>query len=143
MWSSVAEPFVRNRCGRGSGHWDVFPSRLIAQRNRRIGAGVLSVSRLSARSFSLRRPNKRRPISMLWRGIFIVPLCGKTCDNKDMIEKVVTRRSLKDRSAEREDLAYWLSRPAGERMEAVEIMRREFNGDLPRLQRVARVIQRD
>ena len=59
-----------------------------------------------------------------------------------MIEKVAIKRSLKDRSAEREDLAYWLSRPPGERMEAVEIMRREFHGDLPRLQRVARVIQR-
>ena len=59
-----------------------------------------------------------------------------------MIEKVAIIRPLKDRSAEREDIEYWLSRPPGERMEAVEIMRREFHGDLPRLQRVARVIQR-
>jgi hypothetical protein len=58
-----------------------------------------------------------------------------------MIEKVVTIRSLYDRSAEKEDMAYWLSRPPGERIEAVEIIRREFHGDLPRLQRVARIIQ--
>jgi len=67
---------------------------------------------------------------------------GKACDNGLMIEKVVTIRSLKDRSAEREDLAYWLSRPCGERMEALESLRRHFYGNLPRLQRVARVIQR-
>lgn len=59
-----------------------------------------------------------------------------------MIEKVVTIRSLHDRSAEREDIAYWLSRPPGERMDAIEELRRHFYGDLPRLQRVARVIQR-
>jgi len=76
------------------------------------------------------------------RAFFIVSLCGRTCDNKHMIEKVAVIRSLKDRSAEREDLAYWLSRPPGERMEAVDSLRREFHGELPRLQRVARVIQR-
>jgi hypothetical protein len=59
-----------------------------------------------------------------------------------MIQKVVIKRSLHDRSAEKEDLEYWLSRPLGERLEAVEIIRRELHGDLPRLQRVARVIQR-
>jgi hypothetical protein len=59
-----------------------------------------------------------------------------------MIEKVVTKRLLGDRSAEREDVAYWLSRPPGERMAAVEELRRHFYGNLPRLQRVARVFQR-
>jgi hypothetical protein len=58
-----------------------------------------------------------------------------------MIEKVVRRRSLHDRSTEREDLEYWLSRPPGERIEAVEIMRREFHGDLPRIQKVVRVVR--
>jgi hypothetical protein len=59
-----------------------------------------------------------------------------------MIQKVVTIRSLYDRSAEKEDMAYWLSRPPGERMEELESVRRHFYGNLPRLQRVARVIQR-
>lgn len=59
-----------------------------------------------------------------------------------MIEKVVIKRSLHDRSAEKEDLEYWLSRPPGERMAAVESLRRHFYGNLPRLQRVVRVLQR-
>lgn len=59
-----------------------------------------------------------------------------------MIEKVVTIRPLKDRTAEREDIEYWLSRPPGERMEEIESLRRHFYGDLPRLQRVARIVQR-
>jgi len=58
-----------------------------------------------------------------------------------MIRKVFTIRPLDDRSAEREDMEYWLSRPPGERMEELESLRRHFYGDLPRLQRVARVIQ--
>ena len=36
-----------------------------------------------------------------------------------MIQKVVTKRTLQDRSAEREDREYWLSRPPGERIEAL------------------------
>ena len=63
-------------------------------------------------------------------------------DNVPMIEKVVTRRPLGDASARKADLEYWLSRPSGERMEAVEELRRHIYGDLPTLQRVARVIQR-
>ena len=59
-----------------------------------------------------------------------------------MIEKVVTKRSLNDRSADKQDIDYWLSRPPGERMEALEELRRHFYGNLPRLQRVVRVIQR-
>jgi hypothetical protein len=58
-----------------------------------------------------------------------------------MIKKVFTKRPLQDRSAEQEDIAYWLSRPPGERMEDLDSLRRQFYGDLPRLQRVARVIQ--
>ena len=45
-----------------------------------------------------------------------------------------------DRSAEREDMEYWLSRPPGERMEELESLRRHFYGDLPSLLKVARVI---
>ena len=98
--------------------------------------------RCSRRPLSPGSPNKAEALNLLLRAFFIVPLCKETCDNKYMIEKVVIKRSLKDRSAEREDLAYWLSRPAGERMEALDRLRRHFYGDLPRLQRVARVIQR-
>jgi hypothetical protein len=60
-----------------------------------------------------------------------------------MIQKVVTKRSLCDRSADQQDIEYWLSRPPGERMEALEELRRHFYGNLPRLQRVVRVIQRE
>ena len=58
-----------------------------------------------------------------------------------MIKKVVTIRSLHDRSAEREDVAYWLSRPPGERMDAIEELRRHFYGELPRIPKVARVLR--
>ena len=59
-----------------------------------------------------------------------------------MIQKVVSKRSLHDRSAEKAEVEYWLSRPPGERIEAVEIMRREFHGKLPRLQRLVQIVQR-
>lgn len=59
-----------------------------------------------------------------------------------MIEKVFKIRPLDDPSAEWEDIEYWLSRPPGERMEALDHLRRHFYGNLPRLQRVVRVIQR-
>ena len=58
-----------------------------------------------------------------------------------MIAKVFTKRPLHDRSGEKADREYWLSRPPGERMEELERIRRHFYGDLPRLQKVARVIQ--
>ena len=38
-------------------------------------------------------------------------------------------------------LAYWLSRSASERIEAVEILRKQFNGSAKRFQRIIRVIQ--
>ena len=73
---------------------------------------------------------------MLYSGVYGI--------NKErIIRRVVIKRSLHDRSGEKDDLAYWLSRPPGERIEAVEIMRREVHGDLPRMQRVARVIRRE
>ena len=39
-----------------------------------------------------------------------------------MIEKVITITSL-DEDTSRQDLAYWLSRPAEERLAAVELLR--------------------
>ena len=59
-----------------------------------------------------------------------------------MIEKVVRKRNLTTHSQAKEDLAYWLSRPAEERVLAVEYLRRQHHGSTGRLQRVARVIKR-
>jgi len=59
-----------------------------------------------------------------------------------MIEKVVTRRSLKDSGSAKSDLAYWLSRPPEERVAAVDYLRRQYYGRSARLQRTARVVQR-
>ncbi len=43
---------------------------------------------------------------------------------------------------ERDDsLAYWLSKSPGERIEAVEILRKQFNGSAKRFQRTIKVIQ--
>ena len=58
-----------------------------------------------------------------------------------MIKKIVTRRSLHESSI-KDDLAYWLSKPPEERVAVVDYLRKQFHGALPRLQRVARVIQR-
>jgi hypothetical protein len=59
-----------------------------------------------------------------------------------MIEKVATKRYLRDFDEVKENLVYWLSRPPEERVAAVEDLRRQFNGSSARLQRSARVIQR-
>jgi hypothetical protein len=40
------------------------------------------------------------------------------------------------------DLEYWLSRPPEERIAAVEMLRRMYHGNLPRLQRVFRIVDR-
>ena len=62
--------------------------------------------------------------------------------NTVMIEKVVHKHKLRDYDEVRANLEYWLSRPAVERVDAVEFYRRQFYGSLPRLQRVVRVIKR-
>jgi hypothetical protein len=59
-----------------------------------------------------------------------------------MIQKVVKKADLRDFDEIRENLAYWLSKTPEERVEAVEILRRQRDGDSARLQRVARVVQR-
>ncbi len=59
-----------------------------------------------------------------------------------VIQKVVTRWKLGDPAAEKADLAYWLSKTPEERIEAVEVLRRQVYGSPSRLQRIARVIQR-
>jgi hypothetical protein len=58
----------------------------------------------------------------------------------EMIRKTVQRKRLSDHGAG--DLAYWLSRSPAERVEAVELLRRQRDGNAARLQRVARVLER-
>lgn len=53
----------------------------------------------------------------------------------------VVVRPLVDAQSLANDREYWLSRPPHERMEAVEILRKECYGMQPRLARVARVVQ--
>ena len=59
-----------------------------------------------------------------------------------MIERVVTKRNLRDPRLSEYDLAYWLSKTPGERVAAVDYLRRQFYGDSERLQRSARVVKR-
>lgn len=59
-----------------------------------------------------------------------------------MIKKVVRKSSLYDHQSAKIDLLYWLGRPAEERLETVDYLRRQYYGSTERLQRVARVIQR-
>ena len=61
---------------------------------------------------------------------------------KRQIAFVIKKRHLRDPNLIKEDLEYWRSRPAEERIAAVERLRREYYGDLPGLSRVVRVIQR-
>ena len=58
-----------------------------------------------------------------------------------MIQKVIKKRVLNDPSAIKEDLTFWLKKPPEERVAAVDYLRKIHNGDTPRLQRFARVIQ--
>jgi hypothetical protein len=58
-----------------------------------------------------------------------------------MIEKVVTKRRLDDFSSIKADYSYWMTKTAEERVEAVELLRRQYHGDSVRLQRSARVVQ--
>ena len=59
-----------------------------------------------------------------------------------MIKKVVRKSKLHDLQSEKDDLSYWLSRPAEERVATVDYLRKQYYGSTERLQRVARVIQR-
>lgn len=61
--------------------------------------------------------------------------------NIGMDKKAVTKKSLQD-SEVSQNLEYWLSKTPQERVEAVEILRRQMYGSSERLQRVARIIQR-
>ncbi|MGD9161119.1 MAG: hypothetical protein PVG39_22065 [Desulfobacteraceae bacterium] len=58
-----------------------------------------------------------------------------------MIRKVVKIIDMKNDDSIKEDLKYWLEKDPNERILAVEYLRRQFNGNSDRLQRVARVIE--
>jgi hypothetical protein len=57
-----------------------------------------------------------------------------------MIQKVVKKRALNDDSTESE-LCYWLGRPETERVETVDLLRKEQYGSADRLQRVVKIIK--
>jgi hypothetical protein len=59
-----------------------------------------------------------------------------------MIEKQIAKRVLGESQA-KQDLRYWLSRPASERIAAVELLRRQHFGSTARLQRIARIVERE
>jgi hypothetical protein len=59
-----------------------------------------------------------------------------------MIRKTVQKHKLDKDFEIKQNLEYWLSRPPEERLEAVEILRRQVYEGAPRLQRVVRVIKR-
>ena len=59
-----------------------------------------------------------------------------------MIQKIVKKHRLQERTTTQDDLAYWLSKTPEERVATVDYLRRQYDGNATRLQRVARVIQR-
>jgi hypothetical protein len=59
-----------------------------------------------------------------------------------MIQKVVRKADLQGFSEVKDNLAYWRSKTSGERVAAVEYLRRQRDGSSTRLQRSARIVQR-
>jgi hypothetical protein len=70
-----------------------------------------------------------------------MPCRTTLCHAPSVIQRVVTRRSMKGFDEIRENLVYWRSRPVADRVAAVEILRRQVYGNTARLQRSARVLQ--
>ncbi len=60
-----------------------------------------------------------------------------------MIEKIVNKPTVDGYSEIQANLAYWLSRPPHERIEAVELLRRQHGDTSQRLKRVVHIIRRD
>jgi len=59
-----------------------------------------------------------------------------------MINKQLVKKYRLDEYDEiKDNLEYWLSRPASERTAAVDQLRQEFNGNSVQLQRSARIVQ--
>jgi len=59
-----------------------------------------------------------------------------------MIKKIIKKGDSGGDSFKEADLAYWLTKTSQERVEAVEILRRQNDGNAARLQRVVKVVQR-
>ena len=59
-----------------------------------------------------------------------------------MIQKIVKKHHLQERTTMRDDVAYWLSKTPEERVATVDYLRTQYYGNTTRLQRVARVVQR-
>ena len=59
-----------------------------------------------------------------------------------MIQKIVKKHRLHERTTTQDDLAYWLSKTPEERAATVDYLRAQYYGNATRLQRVARVVQR-
>jgi len=59
-----------------------------------------------------------------------------------MIQKVIKTKDMKDIDSIAVDLRYWLSKSSGERVAAVDYLRRQYDGSTARLQRVVTVVQR-
>jgi hypothetical protein len=59
-----------------------------------------------------------------------------------MIQRVVKKHRLQERTTTQDDLAYWLSKTPEERVATVDYLRTQYYGNTARLQRVARVVQR-
>lgn len=60
-----------------------------------------------------------------------------------MIQKVVKKARLRELNEVKENLAYWMSRSPSERVAAVDELREREHGSAVRLQRIARVVQRE
>ncbi len=58
-----------------------------------------------------------------------------------MIKKTIHKDVLDNPESAKQDRSYWMSRPAHERVAAVDYLRRQLHGTTERLQRTARVIQ--
>ena len=56
-----------------------------------------------------------------------------------MVEKKVTKHHLKDGTVQIRDVAYWLSKSPEDRLAAVEFLRRQYDENPARLQRVAHI----
>ena len=65
-----------------------------------------------------------------------------TLTPKDRSQWPIHVGPLNDNHAGKRDMAYWMSRPADERMAELDRLREEHDGPQPRLARVAIVIER-
>lgn len=58
-----------------------------------------------------------------------------------MIQKIIKIKNI-NAGNDSSDLEYWLKKSAKDRVEAVDFLRKQHDGDTARLQRVVKVIQR-